>query len=65
LRLAVVAVTPAILVATLLDAASINLPFGGLWYFLATMGYLAFGIKAAGSGGEPDFKFSSSPGNTP
>jgi hypothetical protein len=63
LRLAVVAVTPAILVATLLDGASITLPFGGLWYFLATMGYLAFGIKAAGPGGEPDFQFSNSPGN--
>ena len=58
LRLSVVAVTPAIIVATLLAMASIHLPMGGLWYFLATMSYLTFGILAAKPKGEQCFGFS-------
>ncbi|MFO7871403.1 MAG: DUF1189 domain-containing protein [Kiritimatiellia bacterium] len=48
LRLAVVALTPALVVHTVLTAAEITLPLGGLWYFLASMGYLYFGVRAAG-----------------
>lgn len=61
LRLAVVAVTPAIIAATLLGLAGIGLPLAGLWYFLVAMGYLTFGIRAAAAEEEPSFKFSSSP----
>ena len=46
LRLAVVAVTPCIIVKTILTAAGIGIPFDALWYFLAAMGFLFFGIKA-------------------
>lgn len=47
LRLAVVAVTPAIIIKTLIDLFGVALPLPGLWYFLITMGYLFFGAKAA------------------
>ena len=46
LRLTVTALTPAIIVKTLLGATSVHLPFAGLWYVLATMGYLVFGVTA-------------------
>ncbi len=62
LRLAVVAATPVIIADTLLDLAGIVLPFAGLWCFLAAMGYLAFGIRAAAPEEESTFKFSVSPG---
>lgn len=62
LRLSVVAVTPAIIVATLLTMAGTRLPMGGLWYFLATMGYLTFGIRAAKPEEEPTFGFSADSG---
>ncbi len=57
LRLAVVAITPAILVGTLCDAAGIHLPLAGLWFFLLAMGYLLFGIRAATGGDGPSFEF--------
>jgi hypothetical protein len=62
LRLSVVAVTPVIIAATVLDLAGIALPFAGLWFFLAAMGYLTFGIRAAAPEEESTFKFSGSPG---
>lgn len=46
LRLAVVAVTPCIIVRTLFELASVHLPWAGLWYFLVAMAYLLFGVKA-------------------
>lgn len=59
LRLSVVAITPAIIIGTLLDASSIELPMAGLWFFLLAMGYLLFGIRAAVANGVPTFKFES------
>jgi hypothetical protein len=65
LRLSVVAVTPAIIAVTLLDLAGIVLPFAGLWFFLAAMGYLTFGIRSAAARKEPAFNFSPPPPNSP
>lgn len=57
-RLAVVAVTPCIIVATLLGIFDVRLPLAGLWYFLAAMAYLFFGVRISGNGSdqasEPD-----------
>ena len=47
LRLSVVAITPAIIVQTILDMAEIQIPMPGLCYFLATMCCLYFGIRSA------------------
>ena len=47
ISLAIVAVTPGIIIKTILTMLSLKLPSAGLWYFLAAMGYLFFGIKAA------------------
>ena len=47
LRLAVVAVTPAIIIKTLVNLFGIGIPVPALWYFLIAMGYLFFGVKAA------------------
>ena len=58
LRLSVIALTPCIIVRTVLAMAQVSVPVAGLWYFLAAMGYLFFGIKAASSEedpGEPTF----------
>lgn len=57
LRLSVVAITPAIVISTLLDAAAIELPLAGLWFFLLAIGYLLFGIRAAIGSGGSTFKF--------
>ena len=57
LRLAVVAITPGIIVATLLDVAALTLPLAGLWFFLLTIGYLLFGIRTVASGDDTSFKF--------
>lgn len=57
LRLSVVAITPAIIIGTLLDATTIELPLAGLWFFLLAMGYLLFGIRAAIGSDGPTFKF--------
>ena len=46
LRLAVVAVTPCIIVNTVLESTGVNLPLAYLWYFLAALGYLLFGVNA-------------------
>ena len=53
LRLAVVAVTPCIIVRTVLELSSARLPMAGLWFFLLAMGYLFFGVKAISQPGEP------------
>ena len=44
-RLAVVAVTPVIIVKTILSIAEVHIPFSGILGFLVTMGYLYFAIK--------------------
>ena len=56
LRLAVVAVTPAIIIKTLVNLFGIVIPVPALWYFLIATGYLFFGVKAASSydGSEPE-----------
>jgi len=46
IRLSVVAVTPCIIIRTVLGALHVNIPFAGLWYFLTAMGYLFFGVRA-------------------
>jgi hypothetical protein len=46
LRLAVVAVTPCIIIETILHTAGVSFPFAGLWYFLITMGFLLYGVSA-------------------
>jgi hypothetical protein len=45
LRLAAAAVTPAIIIKTILGIASIKLPLAGLWYFFCAMAYLFFCVK--------------------
>ncbi len=45
LRLSAMAVTPVIIVSTVLDMASVRVPWHGLLYFIAAMAYLFFGIK--------------------
>ncbi|MCD4688931.1 MAG: DUF1189 domain-containing protein [Desulfuromonadaceae bacterium] len=57
LRLSVVAITPTIIIDTLFDAAAIKPPLAGLWFFLLSMGYLWFGIRAAIENGGTTFKF--------
>jgi len=53
LRLAVTAVTPCIIVRTVFECASVKLPLAGLWFFLAAMGFLFYGIKACSQIEEP------------
>lgn len=45
-RLAVVAMTPCILVKTILGMAEIRLPYAGLIFLAITLGYLLFAVKA-------------------
>lgn len=47
LRLAVVAITPAIIIKTLVNLFEIGIPVPSLLYFLIAMGYLFFGVMAA------------------
>ena len=53
LRLAVTAVTPCIIVRTVLEYASVKLPLASLWFFLTAMGLLFYGIKACSQIEEP------------
>ena len=46
LRLAIVAVTPMMLIKTAVYLSGVDIPWAGLWYFLGAMGYLYFAIKA-------------------
>ncbi len=45
-QLAMMALTPAIIISTILDACHINFPFQMLMYFIVEIGYLMFGIAA-------------------
>ena len=45
LRLAVVAVTPCIIIKTMFGMFPISMPFAGLWFFLIAMGYLFLAIR--------------------
>ena len=47
IRLSVAAITPGLIIDTILYALDIHLPFAGLWFFLAAMGYLYYGVRAA------------------
>ena len=53
LRLAVVAITPGIIIKTILGTLHISLPFAGLWYLFIAIGYLLWGIKASAQIEEP------------
>jgi hypothetical protein len=46
LRLAVVAMTPFMLIKTILGIADVDLPFGKLISLVVTLGYLYFAVKA-------------------
>jgi hypothetical protein len=46
IRLAVVAVTPSIIVRTLIGITQIQVPYAGLLFFALAMAYLFFGVKA-------------------
>ena len=45
IRLAVVAVTPCIIIKTVLGILQVNIPVAGLWYFLIAIGYLFFAVR--------------------
>jgi hypothetical protein len=47
IRLSVIAVTPCIIISTVLLLANVRLPYDTLIYFLIAMLYLLFGVKAA------------------
>jgi hypothetical protein len=47
LRLAVVAVTPAIIINTVLGVTGVRLPYAWLLYLLVALAYLFFGVKAS------------------
>ncbi len=51
LRIAVVAVTPCIIVKTIFKVASVHIFMAGLWFFLMAMVYLLFGVKACSQTG--------------
>ena len=46
LRLAIIAMTPCIIIKTVLGPTTHHLPYAGLIYLLVTLGYLFFGVKA-------------------
>lgn len=46
LRLSVLAVTPCIIIKTIITVLQVRLPFAGLFYFAIAMGYLLFGVMA-------------------
>jgi hypothetical protein len=45
IRLAVVAVTPCIIIKTVLGILQVNIPVAGLRYFLIAIGYLFFAVR--------------------
>ena len=45
LRLSVMAITPVIIISTVVEIAAIKIPLQSLLYFIAAMGYLFFGVK--------------------
>lgn len=53
IRLAVTAVTPVIIVRTIFECASINIPMANLWFFLAAMIYLFYGVKVCSQINKP------------
>lgn len=46
-RLAVIAVTPCIILRTIFEIASVHVPMAGLWFFLLAVGYLYVGVRAS------------------
>jgi hypothetical protein len=63
IRLAVTAVTPCIIVRTVLECTSIKIPFAGLWFFLAAMLFLLYGVKACSQATETAIDDELGPGN--
>lgn len=49
LRLAVIALTPGIIISTVLTLIDVQIPWGGLFYFILTLAYLFLGVKAVAS----------------
>lgn len=62
-RLAVVAVTPCIIIKTLLGIFDVTVPLASLWFFLLAMGYLFFGVRAAAQEEGPTGAFDSPQGS--
>jgi hypothetical protein len=54
LSVAMVAVTPAVVLKTLIGTVGVDLPQAWLVYFAVAMGYLYFGIQAGGAPADPD-----------
>lgn len=46
-RLSVVAMTPTIIIDSILGGFGVNIPYSWLLYFIITIGYLIFGVKAS------------------
>jgi hypothetical protein len=46
IRLAVTAITPVIIIRTVLEYASVVIPLASLWLFLVAMAFLLYGVKA-------------------
>jgi len=53
IRLSVTAVTPCIIVRTVLESTSVRIPLPGLWFFLVAMGFLFCGVKVCSQINEP------------
>ena len=55
-RMSVLAITPVMIVSTLLKLAGLHIPFAGMIGFLAAMGYLYFGVAACADSGKPPIR---------
>jgi hypothetical protein len=63
LRLAVVAVTPCIIIKTLLNVFGVTIPYVRLLYFLITIGYLFFGVRSVSKGDDSINEFAGNSGS--
>lgn len=53
IRLSVAAMTPGIIIRTVLEYASIEIRWPGLWFFLVTLGFLFCGVKVCSQTNKP------------
>lgn len=65
LRLSVIAVTPCIIIRTVLEVSGINIPFAGLLSFIMTMVYLYIGVKASSAPVAEDYPKEEKDGEIP
>jgi hypothetical protein len=56
LRLSVMAITPVIIISTVVEIAAIKIPWQSVLYFIAAMGYLFFGVKVVSHKGKAPIK---------